>query len=102
MTNGGWDCNFEVCPMAYCDLAVRMQRAGCKFILQNEIMFKCSHTPGVAGDHGPIYYAQVTHDEPLYKSIYNNPDCGNRIFIDINNYKNIPDIWQRRFGNVTS
>lgn len=94
---GGWDCQFEVCPMAYADLAIRLQRKY-KFIIQNEVMFKCGHMPGTTGDHGPIHYAQTEHDEPLYHQIYNNPSCLERYKIDLDNWKNAPEKWTRRFG----
>lgn len=96
---GGWDCvNFEVCPMAYNDLAVRMQMHGVKFIVQDELMFKCSHLPGHAGDHGPIHDAQVYFDQPRFSSIYSCEDCKDRIVIDIDNWRRSPARWERRFG----
>lgn len=94
---GGWDCQFEVCPMSYADFAIRAQNFGANFIIQDEVMFKCSHMPGTSGDHAPVHWAQITHDEPLYQSIYNEPDCITRTKIDINNWKNCPEKWQRRF-----
>ena len=95
---GGWDCQFEVCPMAHADTAFRLQQYGTNFIPQDRIMFKCGHMPGITGDHGPVHYAQILHDEPLYKSIYGSEACLNRKFIDINNWKNCPSKWERRFG----
>lgn len=95
---GGWDCQFEVCPMSYNDLAIRLQRNGVKFIVQNEMMFKCSHMPGHEGDHGPIHDGQIYHDQPLFKRIYWDTSCANRIKIDLFNWKNAPVRWERRFG----
>lgn len=95
---GGWDCQFEVCPMAHADMASRLQNIVMTFDVQDEIMFKCTHTPGTTGDHGPIHYAQITHDEPLFKSIWNSPECLKRIKIDINNWKLQPPVWRRRFS----
>ncbi len=96
---GGWDAeNFEVCPMAYNDLAIRLQRKGVKFIIQQEMMFKCSHLPGHAGDHGPVHDAQTMKDEPRFRSIYGTEQCLKRIKIDINNWKLSPERWARRFG----
>lgn len=94
---GGWDCQFEVCPMAYIDLAIRVQRLGIVFKHQNKIMFKCSHTPNHEGDHGPIHDAQQQHDEPLFRTMYKNPSITERKEIDINNWKKVPEIWTRRF-----
>lgn len=96
---GGWDAeNFEVCPMSYNDLAIRLQRYGVKFIIQNEMMFTCSHMPGHEGDHKPIHEAQINRDQPKFKNIYWSGNCVNRIKIDINNWKNSPEKWSERFG----
>lgn len=96
---GGWDCQFEVCPMAYNDCAIRLKRYGAKFIIQNELMFKCSHLPGRQGDHAPIHTGQVYHDQPLFNYIYSSPDAVNRIKIDIDNWKESPTKWLRRWGH---
>lgn len=96
---GGWDSiKFEVLPIAYNDLAVRLKNYGCKFILQQEVMFECSHEPGMTGTHGPIHCAQVFRDEPMFKLIYNRPGSKERIEIDINNWQKSPERWVRRFG----
>ena len=96
---GGWDCQFEVCPMSYADLAFRLQKYGAQFIVQDEVMCKCGHMPGTSGDHGPIHYAQILHDEPLYKHIYGNTQCLQRQFVDVNNWEKCPSKWERRFGS---
>lgn len=95
---GGWDCQFEVCPMAYNDLAIRLQRYGIKFIIQNEMMFTCSHLPGHEGDHGPIHDAQTQHDEQLFREIYSYSASTGRIEIKLNNWEKSPNRWLRRFG----
>jgi len=94
---GGWDCRFEVCPMAYNDLAVRLQNYGVKFIIQQEMMFKCSHLPGHAGDHGPIHDGQIYHDQPLFRNIYDRPKGNGRTTIALNNWEDVPKKWWRRF-----
>lgn len=96
---GGWDAKkFEVCPYAYNDLSVRLRNYNCKFIHQQEVMFICGHMPGETGDHGPVHRAQIFRDEPMFKVIYNKEDSKNRINIDLDNWKNSPEKWQRRFG----
>lgn len=97
---GGWDCSFEVCPMAYNDLAVRLQNYGCQFILQNELMFTCSHTPNREGDHAPIHDAQVYFDQPLFIKHYGKRENPRpvRTTIQLSNWLNAPDRWDRRFG----
>jgi hypothetical protein len=96
---GGWDAVlFEVCPMAYNDLSVRLFNYGAEFIFQQEIMFRCSHMPGHLGDHGPIHDAQVDFDEPMFRKIYNDPKSVERVSIDLDNWKKSPERWVRRFG----
>ncbi len=95
---GGWDAGiFHVCPMAYTDLAIRAYRFNCKFILQKDVMFKCSHEPGMMGTHGPIHIAQTQYDEPMFRGIYSHPSATARIFININNWRNSSEKWSIRF-----
>lgn len=95
---GGWDCQFEVCPMAYTDLAIRLQHGGVKFLIQEELMFKCGHMPMRTGDHGPIHDAQIEHDEPLLQKIYSRREYERNDFIDLDNWTKSPERWERRFG----
>lgn len=95
---GGWDSSaFQTCPMAYSDFAIRAYRHGCKFILQKEIMFSCSHEPGTTGTHGPIHYAQTEHDEPLFRGIYSHESCLIREKIRLENWEDTELKWNRRF-----
>lgn len=98
MEVGGWDCQFEVCPMSYNDLACRLQNHKVKFIVQDEMMFWCTHMPGHEGDHGPVHDAQILNDQPLYQSIYSQKGCEERVFIPLDNWKSSPEKWHRRFG----
>ena len=82
------------------DFAIRTQRAGSEYFMIPHPIFTCSHMPGTTGDHAPVHYAQLEHDQPLLKEIYNNPDCLNRVKIDINNWKGAEKRWNRRFSNV--
>lgn len=96
---GGWDANqFWVCPIGYNDLAIRLQKYGCPFIIQQEMMFACTHLPGETGDHGPIHNTQVYRDQPMYQEIYNHPYFSKRISIDVNNWQKAPAKWDARFG----
>ena len=97
---GGWDCQFEVCPMAFLDLSIRLYRAKAVITLQDEVMFECSHLPGHDGDHGPVHDAQTGHDEPIFKGIYSQSECSQRTKIDLNNWESSPARWKRRFGKV--
>ncbi len=96
---GGWDAQrFEVCPLAYNDLAIRLQKYGVKFIIQDEMMFSCSHLPGHEGDHGPIHDAQVYHDQPVFEILYRNDN--RPIVIDPFNWNYAEEKWERRFGKT--
>lgn len=94
---GGFDCCFEVLPMAFTDYGVRSHRDNVTVHVFEENLFECTHTPGTSGDHAPIHHAQLEHDQPLYGTMYNNPSCIDRIKIDADNWKNSPDVWKRRF-----
>ena len=95
---GGWDCQFEVCPMAYNDLAIRLQRYDVDFIIQDEVMYKCGHMPGLSGDHAPVHNAQIIHDQPLFKRIYTDAKSKERTSVLLNNWQRSPERWGRRFG----
>jgi hypothetical protein len=98
---GGWDAeNFEVCPLSYNDFAIRSQKYGCEYIIQEETMFGCTHFPGEMEDHGPVHRAQVLHDHPIFEQIYTNTLSQNRIAVNLNGWKNAPEKWARRFGGV--
>ena len=93
---GGFDCEFEVCPMAFCDFGARAQLDGCRPDLVG-LSFECTQFPGETGDHAPIHHAQLAKDQPRYSQIWTAAACPDRIRLDINNWKNVPDVWVRRF-----
>lgn len=95
---GGWDAqSFEVLPMAFNDFSIRLYNYGCQFKFQSEPMFKCGHMPGTEGDHGPIHNAQTFYDLPRFKLIYSKESSKQRIKIPLDNWKNTPEVWERRF-----
>ena len=95
---GGFDCRFEACPMAFVDFGARAQLDGMDAHL-TDVVFECTQFPGTSGDHAPIHHAQLDHDQPLYAEIWNQAGCLNRIKLDINNWKEAPEVWTRRFGD---
>ena len=117
---GGFDCRFEACPMAFIDLGARAQLDGIKTIYKG-VIFECTHSPGEQGDHGPVHHAQIDHDQPLYESIWNpdrdlrpdrrdqypekwvaaNAASAARIKIDFDNWKQAPEVWERRFSDAS-
>lgn len=94
---GGFDCCFQVLPMAFNDLSIRLYNDKCNFVFQKEVMLKCGHMPGTTGDHKFIHIAQTYHDLPKFKMIYSKEESKSRIKIDIENWVNTPLIWSR-FG----
>jgi hypothetical protein len=97
---GHWDNRFEGTFCAHTDMAVRAQRNGAKVKMCNVPILDCGHMPGTSGDHAPIHYAQLSHDEPLFRYLYG----GGTIKIgDIprprvtNHWKDVPRVWERRF-----
>jgi len=94
---GGWDSQFEVTTISHMDFAVRPQRDGSKYFMLTKPIFACGHMPGTVGDHAPVHYAHIEHDEPLFRRLYNGSKSMYRKEIDLNNWKNSPDIWTRRF-----
>lgn len=99
---GGWDAKrFECYPMAGIDLSIRLYHKGVKFIFQDEMLFKCSHMPGTLGDHAAVHFGQVQGDEPRFKLLYSLPKSQSRITIPLDNWKESPERWVRRFGIKT-
>ena len=94
---GGFDTKFETTFMAHTDLAIRAQNNGSRVILFDHPVTSCTHMPGASGDHAPIHWAHIFNDEPLIKSIYSEPSSKDRINIDIDNWKESPSIWDRRY-----
>ncbi len=93
---GGWDCSFETTAVADADLAVRIQRDGAVVALTPECIATVEWNPGISGDHGPVHYACIEHDFPLFQSIYTDANCVNRIKIPIDNWITSPSYWSRR------
>lgn len=96
---GGWDCKFEACPMAHTDMACRAYNKGAKVRMVNSPILDCDHMPGTTGDHAPIHHAQLGHDEPLFRSRYSDPNWREKnLDISLDNWKRVPSVWDRRFG----
>jgi len=97
---GGFDCQFESLPPACNDFSIRAQRGGAIVKLVDQVALHCTHMSGHAGDHGPMHDAQMLVDTPLYNSINVNPELADRVVVDIDGWKNVPSVWERRFGNI--
>lgn len=92
---GGLDCTYEATAMAHLDQAVRYQKEGAIVQLAKTPITSCDHGQS---DHGPIEVGQIHFDQPLYQLKYGNPSwVMNEMMMDINNWKNSPTVWERRF-----
>ncbi len=94
MEIGGFDCSYEQPGIGCHDLAVRLQNDGAEVIMGVKLM-DISNSPS---EHGPIEQAQIQNDLPLLKSMYKNPMYSNRTKIPFDNWKDCPNVWDRRFG----
>ena len=95
---GGWDCDFEACAMACCDLSLRLQNYGATCFLQHEPIFISDWEPERQGDHAPIHDAQTEHDIPMFMGIWKDPASVDRKVVDLNKWQSMPEKWVRRFN----
>lgn len=94
-TLGGWDCSFEGTFYTHTDLAIRAQSSNSNVKMSDYPLLDCNHSQY---DHFPIEDAQINHDKPLYFRKYDNPNwVMKERFIAIDNWKDVPSIWNRRF-----
>jgi hypothetical protein len=100
---GGWDCKFEACPMGLTDLAVRAQFEGAKVKMCQTQILDVGHMPGTSGDHAPIHYAQILHDQPMFQAKWGNETSVNQHkhkSLSLSNWRQAPRVWNKRFGGV--
>lgn len=97
---GGLDQRFETLAMADLDLSIRLQADGANVEFVDDIVGRYTHMPGVSGDHGPMHYAQIEHDEPLFNRIYRDPNYTTSTHVDINSWRHVPSVWPRRFNSI--
>jgi hypothetical protein len=94
---GGWDCRFEQLSMADVDLSIRLHKYGVRPRITPFQTVKLEWMPGTSGDHGPVHFAHFEHDLPLFQEIYTSPKSLSRVRIDLDNWKQQPVKWERRF-----
>lgn len=94
---GGFDARFETTAVSHADLAARAQIDKAAVKLLNLNLLYCEHMPGETFDHGPIHRGGLYNDHPLYREIYNNSSCLNRVRIPLTNYLDVPSVWKERF-----
>lgn len=95
---GGWDNEFEACPMAHNDFAIRAQASGADVHLSPFPCLDCDHMEGDTGDHRPIYLIQTFSDQPKYQKRYRDPNWEERpTRLWFLSWKQYPAIWTKRF-----
>jgi hypothetical protein len=95
---GGFDCRFEYLTHAAGDLLLRMQAVGCTVYDSPNNVTNADWYEGTSVDHEPIHHAQLSHDVPLFFQTWANENSRRRV--DFLNYKNYPDVWDRRFRDA--
>lgn len=99
---GGFDCQFQYLNHACHDLLYRMYLDGIEGFNYDETVSLADWIPDRQGDHGPINDAQLFHDHPAFikkwgGSVF-SPSIIPQLRIDPLNYKQQPDVWERRFN----
>ena len=95
---GGYDCQYEYVNHGLHDLMFRIQADGGKLYDSSVDVTTCDHYINKTVDHGPVADAQDQHDRPKFDELYSqNNIAQKRIYIDLDNWKNCPEVWDRRF-----
>jgi hypothetical protein len=92
---GGFDCRWEYQDGAFHDFVFRAQRNGSKIYLSPCKVSEASWWPDHQGDHGAIHDAMVLHDLAIFREIWGKDN--DRLKIDYDNWKDTPEVWERRF-----
>lgn len=92
---GGFDCQFEYLNYACHDLLFRMYYDDVSGFPWEDNVSLADFMPGHEGDHGPIHDAQLFFDHPKFFTKWAKVP---QLKIDPLNYKNHPEVWERRFG----
>lgn len=93
MDIGGFDCRFQTMAFSVLDLGIRLQANGVKMIIQQGVVLQCTWDIGL--EHKPVMDSFKIHDKPLYMHKYHESI---NIMVDVDNWKNTPTKWERRFG----
>jgi len=97
---GGFDCALEYLTHAAADLELRSQITGARVYDSPIDVCNADWYEGTTVDHAPIHYAQIEHDAVKFRDIWAAAAQANkREIVALDNYKNYPEHWVRRFGN---
>lgn len=93
---GGLDCAFEHVNMNTHDLGFAVQANGGRIINSPRRVFKADCQPRPITT--PVLQAFYQNDRPRFAYLYSDKDYAYKRKVDINNWKNAPSKWSRRFG----
>lgn len=94
---GGFDTKYESMAYTYNSLSMRLQFHGCKFIIEKNRLDHCSWQDGNSSDHGPVAKVCIEHDMPLFRGEFWAKKFTPKIVIPVDNWKQSPKYWPRRF-----
>ena len=98
MEYGVFDCRFEYLNHATHDLLFRIQQSSpVSYKTSQKVVSTADWMPDTTGDHAPIHYAQTTHDAQMFTDLWFG--ANDRVHIDVDNWEEQPEIWERRFSN---
>lgn len=94
---GGIDCQFEYSNHGLHDLMFRIQAHG--GIIYNSPVDVCNAgwMPETSGDHAPIHHAQISHDEPIFIQMYQDPKAAYDRKLKFTDCERHVGVWSRRF-----
>lgn len=91
---GGLDCRFWHINMNVHDLAFRVQKNGGILHFSPNMVCHYDHD-NYLPIHKPMELAHFENDMPLFLDIYDKPFSLDRIKIDLDNWKDSPNVWLR-------
>lgn len=99
---GGFDCRYEQLNMSTHDLAFRAQNDGGVCHLSPNVVISYDWIPDVKNkERIPFINAHEQNDWPLFRSVYSKPHNPDYVNINYDNWKDIPDVWERRWSKKT-
>lgn len=96
---GGFNMLFEGSALACQELSIRIQKfSNARLALSKKQIVKCDHMPGTTGDHGPMHYSQILHDQPAFQQLLPLLNQNHKK-VDPNAWIGCEDVWSPRFDN---
>jgi hypothetical protein len=94
---GGLDCGFEHVNMNTHDFGFVIQANGGRLINSPCRVYRANWAPWDNNNKSPIQLAWEENDKPRFVKLYSDPEYPLKRNININNWKDYPSVWGRRF-----